>query len=347
MSSLASEMWRRTKYDLWSVPSLKEQKTSTEVPVRVELPDGAALFERAAAGAASWTQSYYAELEGVSRALAAKELAIKVPEEAELEAPIKIVFDHGADYAFPRVSILLGAGAKASIVEVHQGAEAGKSIAFSNLRLEAGARADVSVVQNLGDAAVHFWNGRVDLARDAFLTHNTVALGGATHKSNLRVEMNGKGAEAQLAGVVFGDGKRHFDVQTNQIHNEGSARSDLKYFMALQDAARSVFTGGVWVGKAALETEAYQENRNLILSEAAKAESTPILEILTDAVRCKHGATAGRLSEDDLFYIMTRGASRDEARKMLIMGFFEPVLSRVPDQALREELEAVIVRRLG
>ena len=272
---------------------------------------------------------------------------VYVPKGVRAEAPIRLTFEPEGDYFFPRVLAIVEAGAEASIVEEHvsSAGDTGTSVGASTLVAGEGARVQYFYTQELGRRK-SFWTQKASLGAGAQLTHTSVALGGELHKSWLDVEMGGRGARSELYGILLGRGTQHFDSHTYQHALAESTYSDLLFRAALKDKARSIYTGLIRIEPQAKDTDAYQANHNLLLSGTARADSTPILEILTDAVRCKHGATAGPLSKDELFYLSARGIPEAEAQKMLILGFFEPVLKRLPLGAARERLERRIEEAL-
>jgi Fe-S cluster assembly protein SufD len=161
------------------------------------------------------------------------------------------------------------------------------------------------------------------------------------------MELDGAGANGELLGLYFPGGRQHLDHHTNQLHKSPHAASDLLYKGALKDRARSVYQGYVKVYPKAQKTNAYQANRNLMLSRQARADSIPGLEIEADDVRCTHGATAGQIPDEYTFYLMARGIDRTNAERMIIQGFFEEVLNRIPVAGVRNKLEAEIARKVG
>src|SRR5690606_14415087 len=156
----------------------------------------------------------------------------------------------------------------------------------------------------------------------------------------------GPGAESNMLGLYFGDGDQHFDHNTSQDHVAPAARSDLLYKGALDGASRSVFRGVIRVFKGAQQTDAYQTNRNLLLSDRARADSLPNLEINADDVKCSHGATVGQLDEDTLFYLMSRGLSRGQAERLVVTGFLGEVMQRMPLGGVAEKVSRVIEEKL-
>jgi Fe-S cluster assembly protein SufD len=145
-----------------------------------------------------------------------------------------------------------------------------------------------------------------------------------------------------MSGFYFADGEQHLDHDTQQNHNAPHATSDFLFKGALKDNSRSVWQGMIYVAPGAQKTDGYQANRNLVLSKAARADSIPGLEILADDVRCTHGATVGQMEEEHIFYLMSRGMPRPEAERMVIDGFFDPIMQRIPFEGVRQRLKKSI-----
>jgi len=273
---------------------------------------------------------------------------LRVARGVRLEEPVVLTFRHtGSGHIFPRCLVLLDEGAEAAVVEEHvsDGSKVQVSAAFSRVVAAQDSRLQFFYTQELPRDAVHFWHQRAELKRGASLLHTGILLGGAKHKSALDVELQEPGARSEIRAVMLGSGRQHFDAYTSQHHCAPRTTSDLLYRTALREGARSVYTGLIRIEKSAVESEAYQSNHNLLLSETARADTTPILEILTNAVRCKHGATAGPLDPGQLFYLASRGFEPKEAARSLIMGFFEPVLSELPKSSA-ERLRPLIEEAL-
>ena len=157
----------------------------------------------------------------------------------------------------------------------------------------------------------------------------------------------GPGATAELKGIYFASGEQFFDFHTLQDHQVGNTTSDLLFKGALQDVARTVYAGLIRIEKGAARSDAYQANRNLVLSDKAKATSIPMLEIDNNDVRCTHGATVGPVDPNHLFYLQSRGISERTAKRMLIQGFFGQVLDRIPFEQARTMIENELESRLG
>jgi Fe-S cluster assembly protein SufD len=183
--------------------------------------------------------------------------------------------------------------------------------------------------------------------RDSTLQSLTATMGGAFSKLNIDVELREPGTNAELLGLYFTSGTEFVDYHTLQDHIAPNAGSNLLFKGVLTDSARVVYSGLIHVHEGAQKTDAYQKNNNLILSNTARADSIPNLEIAANDVRCSHGATAGKVSEDHLFYLMCRGLSRREAERLIVTGFLAPLIERVPLADLRKRLYALIDAKMG
>ena len=187
---------------------------------------------------------------------------------------------------------------------------------------------------------------RAMIDRDAQIDWLVVGMSAGLTKTNIEAAMRGSGARAQMLGILWGEGAQHTHYHTVQDHIAPHTTSDLLYKGALTDSAKSIFTGTIRVVKGANGTDAYQANRNLLLSNKASSFPSPNLEIEANEVRCTHGATIGRVDEDQLFYLMSRGLSKDVATRMVVEGFFEDVLEREPAETIRDNLRQMIFRKM-
>jgi Fe-S cluster assembly protein SufD len=188
---------------------------------------------------------------------------------------------------------------------------------------------------------------RAVLADDATLNSLHVTLGARFSKNSIGAHLRGQNSLAEMLGIYFGDGDQFFDHHTWQLHESPYATSDLEFKGALKGSARSVYSGLIKVEEGAQKTDAYQQNRNLVLSRNARADSTPNLEIGANDVRCTHGATISRVEEEHLFYLQARGIERTEAQKLIVEGFFRPVIDRIPVAEIQDFLESAIARKVG
>ena len=212
----------------------------------------------------------------------------------------------------------------------------------------AGQNANVTYVQ------VQHWNKQVwnfatqrsVISKDAQLHWVSATFGSRLSKLNQAILLAGTGCKAQLLGLAFTDARQHLDVSTAQEHLSPYTSSDLLYRNVLKDRSQTAWGGNIYVYPGANYTDAYQKNDNLLLSQRAHADTLPGLEIEAHEVRCTHGATAGQIDEEQVFYLMSRGIPYDLAEKLIVDGFFEPVIERVPMESVREELQEFVSHKL-
>jgi len=212
----------------------------------------------------------------------------------------------------------------------------------------AGQNANVTYVQ------VQHWNRQVwnfasqrsIISKDAQLCWVSATFGSRLSKMNQAIVLDGAGSTAQLLGLAFTDARQHLDVSTAQEHMSPYTSSDLLYRTVLKDRSQTAWGGNIYVYPDANYTDAYQKNDNLLLSERAHADTLPGLEIEAHEVRCTHGATAGKIDEEQVFYLMSRGLPYDMAEKLIVDGFFEPVMERIPLDAVREEMQEFVSLKL-
>jgi len=210
-----------------------------------------------------------------------------------------------------------------------------------------GAQVQFVSVQRLGRGSFYHSVQRTLANRDATLDTLNVGLGASVSRVDLNAKLLGPGATSDMLGLYFGDGSQHFDFNTSQDHTVPNTSSDLLYKGALDGASRSVFRGIIRVHEGAQRTDAYQTNRNLLLSNDARADSLPNLEIEADDVKCSHGATVGELDADAKFYLMSRGLDRVQAERLVVLGFLGEVLARLPLGGVGEKVTRVIEEKLA
>ncbi len=201
-------------------------------------------------------------------------------------------------------------------------------------------------LQNWGYRVWHFAHQKAVVSQDASLQWTVAGLGSRLAKTNQHVELIGPGSQCQVNGVLFTEGRQHLSFHTLQHHVAPASRSDFLYKAALQDQSRVVWRGMIRVEPGAQKIDGYQRNDNLLLSADVRADSIPGLEIQADDVRCTHGSTTGKIDEELLFYAQTRGLSRKEATRLIVMGFFQQVFDRITIGSVREALAGAIARRV-
>ena len=288
----------------------------------------------------------------IGKALRAGGAFVYVPDGVEAELPIRLFqwIDGGGVLNAPHNVIVLGRGAKASVIE-EQLSETADGISLFCGGTEAFVGEDAKLVfathQDWGRNVFHYSNQRAHVERGGELQWVQTLLGGRMTKTNSYFGLDGPGAQVYVHGFMFGDTTQHFDLHTLQKHLKDHTTSDLLIKCALKDRARSVYQGLIQVSEGAQRTDAYQANRNLLLSSKARADSIPGLEILANDVRCTHGATIGEVDSEQLYYLMSRGLPRNQAQRLIVEGFFAPVLDRIPVEGVREQLRQVIERKIG
>ena len=300
-----------------------------------------------------WAGEDYRKLELANGAFWRGGCFLYVPRGVRVLLPIRLIEQElNSGFRFSRHLILAAPESELILMEDQQGriSETANSsfvsAAFSKLVIGEGAKVHFFYTQSLGPSSTHFWHQKCLLAKDSQLFHTSIALGSKLHKLNLEVELGGAGARSELLGILLGQENQYFDFHTHQLHRGSHTHSNLLFKSVLMDRARSIYTGLIRVEKEATQSNAYQANHNLTLSSQARADSTPILEILTNAVHCKHGATTGTLNPEELFYLETRGLPEEEAKRLLVLGFFEPILKQLPLESLRESLSAMVEERI-
>ncbi len=250
--------------------------------------------------------------------------------------------------AFPHTLIVAGPGSRVTYLE-ESFSPTGRALAFNCAAVDVaageGAQVRLASVQEWGRHVFHYGVQRARVGRDATVSSLVVTLGGRVSRVEVGSLLEAEGGTSEMLGLYLADGDQHVDHHTLQLHRAPHTNSDLLFKGALWGRSRSAFSGLIKVAKGAQRTDAYQKNRNLLLSPDARADSLPNLEIEADDVRCSHGATIGQADELQLFYLRSRGLSRAEAERLLVLGFFEEVLARVPLPILKERIRAAVERK--
>ncbi len=253
-----------------------------------------------------------------------------------------------ASASFPRTLIKLEEGASLTVVEewVSPSEDPSLLAPVVEIDLARGAHLTHVIFQRCGDQTVLQSTVRANVGQEARYEVCWSMVGAAWQKSYFETVMLGEGSEARLVGLCVGRQRQHCDLQTLQDHVARGAVSDLLYRVAVADRSRSVYAGLIRVEEGAQKTNAYVQNRNLLLSPQAKTDSNPTLEILANDVRCTHGSTAGRIDDNQLFYCESRGIDREQARRLIVEGFFADVVDAVPEGALRESGRKLVLEAL-
>jgi Fe-S cluster assembly protein SufD len=274
-----------------------------------------------------------------------------IPENVEVTLPLhsEAWIRHEGVALFPHTLVVAEAGSRVTLIDEF-GSYAGQWAAFVDgvveLILRDGAQVRYIARQDWMAAVTEVGILRSHLARDSALHSLVVGLGGQVVKGNIESLLDGPGASSEMLGLIFGHDGQHYDLHTLQEHRAPHTLSDLLYKNAVKDRARSIFSGMIRVHQGAQKTNAFQANRNLILSDGAKADSIPNLEIMANDLRCTHGSATSRLHEEHLFYLMSRGLRRIDAVRMVVEGFFAELVDRIPLEDVRARLRGDVDRKM-
>jgi Fe-S cluster assembly protein SufD len=275
-----------------------------------------------------------------------------VPEGVAIERPLVSQFwsSVGGAAVLPHTLIVAGRGSSFNYLDEFLSPDLDRpALTSGSAEVIAGEGANVGylALQRWGRHAWQFADQRARAERDATVRMVSVGLGGRFAKNRIAASLVGPGASAELKALFFGSGKQFFDFHTLQQHQVGNTTSDLLFKGALRDEARSVYAGLIRIEPNASRSDAYQANRNLLLSKTAKAHSIPMLEILNNDVRCTHGATVAPVDPEHLFYLESRGIPAPTAERMIVHGFFGEVLDRIPVAQARDLVESELEARIG
>ncbi|MER2600569.1 MAG: Fe-S cluster assembly protein SufD [Caldilineales bacterium] len=272
-----------------------------------------------------------------------------VPRNVQIELPLYGLTGAGAGVAdFAHTLIIAEENAQVSYIDEMVSADEGASFHSGVVEIFAQSGAVVRYMhgQDWNINTWHFSTQQAQMRRDAQCNWIISSWGSRLSKINLEMQLLERGGHGELLGLYFPSGKQHLDHHTMQNHFADHCTSDLLFKGALRGRSRSVYSGSIKVWPHAQKTDAYQKNENLVLDKRARADSIPGLEIEADDVRCTHGATVSKIEPEYLFYLMARGLTQYQAEQMIVTGFFQEVLNRVPVEAVRRKLERIIARKV-
>ena len=274
-----------------------------------------------------------------------------VPRGVEIDLPIEAFHwlhgDHGS--CFPHTLIVAEEQSKVTFVDYFASSDAkapGFACGVNDLWLGSGASVTYVNVQQWSRQALSVQVNSTVVGRDARAVALTANFGGGYVRSESISHLRGPGGRSDMLAFSIADGRREIDQRTLQIHEVPNTASDLLYKNALDDQARTIFAGIIRVDPGAHFTDAYQKVRNLLLSDESEANSAPGLEIEADNVRCTHGATSGQVDEEELFYLLSRGIPKQAAQRLIVYGFLNEVIERLPNEPVQEKLRALLQGRV-
>ncbi len=271
-------------------------------------------------------------------------LFLYVPKNVRVELPMINIQVFGNTMNLPTTYIIAEEGSSVTLIDSFLSTDDKEMVSSGTVQLYVGqnAKIDYFSLQEASEGTSCFNTKRAIVSGDGNLNWVEVSLGGNISQNNIETTLAGSGAEANISGLFLGKSKQQIEYNTIQDHLVPHTKSDLLYIGALTESAHSNYEGIIKVHKGAQKTDAYQSNRNLLLSKAARADSEPYLEIEANDVRCTHGATVGPIDQEDLFYLMSRGLSKNLATNLLVQGFFSRVIEKITVEELRTGIQQYI-----
>ena len=278
-------------------------------------------------------------------------LLILAPRGAQIEHGVLVRYDIASPNKtiLPRILIIAEDGSSLRVAEYYQSRSNAAVMSVSSREMYVGENATLKIaaLQEWSDDSLHIGEDWSRVERDGKIDWVTLALGSKVSKQMCCCDVRAPNANAFMSGLYFASGEQHIDQRTLQKHSSHHTYSNLLYKGAVKDNAHSVYQGIIAAGRGAIKVDAYQINKNLVLTPGARADSLPGLEIDADDLKCSHGSTVGTLDPEQLFYLMSRGLSRAEARQMLVNAFFEEVTAKVPWGFMQERIRHHVAEKMG
>jgi Fe-S cluster assembly protein SufD len=273
---------------------------------------------------------------------------IRIAKDTSIAEPIELLFAANEDTAiFPHILVIAEAGSKATIVESYD--STGKTFTNSAIQIVVEDNASLTHyrVQRDSSEAFHYGVTEVSVGRGSSYDSTNINLGGHLSRHDIDVKLTAEGGEAWVDGLYMLGGNQHHDTHSIIDHTVPNCLSHQNYKGVLNDNSRGVFNGKVFVRENAHGTDAQQSNKNLLLSNDARVDTKPQLEIFNDDVKCAHGATVGQLEEEELFYLLTRGLPEVLAKNLLTYGFAEEIINKINIESIKKDLDVAVLNRLG
>jgi Fe-S cluster assembly protein SufD len=273
---------------------------------------------------------------------------VTIPKETSLEKPIEFNFKTNENMAnFPHVIVVAEAGSKATIIESYESKEASFTNSAIQVFVEDNANLTHYRVQNESAESFHIGTTEVVLKRGSLYNSTNINLGAKLSRHDIHLKFTAEGGEAFVDGLyMIGDGQ-HADTHSTIDHTVPNCTSHQTYKGIVDGKSRAVFNGKVFVRENAHGTDAQQSNKNLLLSNDARVDTKPQLEIFNDDVKCAHGATVGQLEEEELFYLLSRGLNESLARNLLTYGFAEEIVNKIGIESIKKQLDEAVLNRLN
>ncbi|HSE07404.1 MAG TPA: Fe-S cluster assembly protein SufD [Nocardioidaceae bacterium] len=341
------EIWRFTPLKrLGGI--LEGEASEAHLKWDTELPEGVTLSEITAEEARELGEMKPADRpSALAVANAGGAMLLDIPAELEPNGPV-VVKLHGTsadELVWGHLVVRVGNHAKVALVFEHTGAA--RYAAATSLLVGDGAQVSAVTIQDWDDEAIHLGRDAIRVGRDASVRHSAISFGGLV-RHNTEVVYDGPGGEAEMLGLYFADAGQHLEHRLFVDHNAPKTKSNVDYKGALQgEGAHAVWIGDVLIRKVAEGIETYESNRNLVLTDGCRADSVPNLEIETGEIEgAGHASTTGRFDDQQLFYLQSRGIAEDEARRLVVHGFFADIIKKIGVPALEERLLATVEAEL-
>lgn len=273
-----------------------------------------------------------------------------VPKNTKIDAPIQLLFTTGeGKTSFPRVLIVAESFAEATIIETFVRSENVKYLTNAVVEVSVADEAKIKHyrVQRESHQAFHVSTTAAEVSRGSVYDTTAINLGARLSRHDVALKFNAEGGEAFVDGLYFLGGEQHHDTHSIIAHNVPNCTSHQTYKGILNDRSRGVFNGKVFVAVGASGTDGYQSNKNLLLSNDARVDTKPQLEIFNDDVKCSHGATVGQLEEEELFYLLSRGLNESLAKNLLTYGFAEEIVNKIGVESIKKQLDEAVLNRLN
>jgi Fe-S cluster assembly protein SufD len=275
---------------------------------------------------------------------------IHLPKTSKIDAPVQLLFttDEGK-VSFPRVLIVAEEFSEATFVETYVRADETKYLTNAVVEISVADEAKIKHfrVQRESHSAFHVSNTAAEVGRGSVYDTTAINLGAKLSRHDVLLKFNAEGGEAFVDGLYFLGEAQHHDTHSVIKHDVPNCTSHQTYKGILNDKSRGVFNGKIFVAVGASGTDGYQSNKNLLLSNEARVDTKPQLEIYNDDVKCAHGATVGQLEEEELFYLLSRGLSDNLARNLLTYGFAEEIINKIEIESIKKQLDEAVLNRLN
>ena len=273
---------------------------------------------------------------------------VTIPKETSVEKPIEFNFKADENTAnFPHVIVVAESGSKATIIENYESNGASFTNSAIQIFVEDNANLTHYRVQKESAEAFHIGTTEISLKRGSFYNSTNINLGAKLSRHDIHLKFTAEGSEAFVDGLYMLSGNQHHDTHSTIDHALPNCVSHQNYKGVLNDKSRGVFNGKVFVRENASGTDAKQSNKNLLMSNDARVDTKPQLEIYNDDVKCAHGATVGQLEEEELFYLLSRGLNETLARNLLTYGFAEEIVNKIGIEAIKKQLDEAVLNRLN